>query len=125
MIPSDVRSLLDQLKDLAESLGLPKEEGAEEAATQPGEEKLQKKLPPQLNPLLAKLARAAARENDKSPGKQFCDPQSSFWHKPYVHSIGYIWVLRRLLLTKNMARLTIRGVHMQLQCTSQVYLLPW
>ncbi len=69
VIPSDVRSLLDQLKDLAESLGLPKEEGAEEAATQPGEEKLQKKLPPQLNPLLAKLARAAARENEKSPGK--------------------------------------------------------
>ncbi len=69
MIPSDVRSLLDQLKILAESLGLPKEEGAEEAATQPGEEKLQKKLPPQLNPLLAKLARAAARENEKSPGK--------------------------------------------------------
>ncbi|DBA95241.1 TPA: hypothetical protein ACH3X3_013138 [Trebouxia sp. C0006] len=68
VIPSDVRSLLDQLKDLAESLGLRKEEGAEEAATQPGEEKLQKKLPPQLNPLLAKLARAAARENEKSPG---------------------------------------------------------
>ena len=69
VVPSDVRSLLDQLKDLAESLGLPKEEGAEEAATQPGEEKLQKKLPPQLNPLLAKLARAAARENEQSPGK--------------------------------------------------------
>ncbi len=69
VIPSDVRSLLDQLKDLAESLALPKEEGAEEAATQPGEEKLQKKLPPQLNPLLAKLARASARENEKSPGK--------------------------------------------------------
>ncbi|KAA6423337.1 MAG: hypothetical protein FRX49_06789 [Trebouxia sp. A1-2] len=43
-------------------------EGAEEAATQPGEEKVQKKLPPQLNPLLAKLARAAARENEKAPG---------------------------------------------------------
>ncbi|KAL0031313.1 hypothetical protein WJX79_002806 [Trebouxia sp. C0005] len=68
VIPSDVRNLLDQLKDLAESLGLPKEEGAEEAATQPGEEKVQKKLPPQLNPLLAKLARAAARENEKAPG---------------------------------------------------------
>ncbi|KAL0026237.1 hypothetical protein WJX77_004600 [Trebouxia sp. C0004] len=68
VIPSDVRSLLDQLKDLAENLGLPKEEGAEEAATQPAEEKLQKKLPPQLNPLLAKLARAAARENEKTSG---------------------------------------------------------
>ena len=78
VIPSDVTSLLDQLKDLAESLGLPKEEGVEEAATQAGEEKLQKKLPPQLNPLLAKLARAAARENERCPGKQFCDPQSSF-----------------------------------------------
>lgn len=67
-IPPDVGTLLDQLRDLAEDLGLPKEEAAEEAAPQPGEDKPQKKLPPQLNPLLAKLARAAARENDKSPG---------------------------------------------------------
>lgn len=55
---------------MAEELGLPKEgkEAVEEPA-QPGEEKAQKKLPPQLNPLLARLARAAARENDKVPGQ--------------------------------------------------------
>lgn len=51
---------------------MPKEgkEAVEEPA-QPGEEKAQKKLPPQLNPLLARLARAAARENDKVPGQPF------------------------------------------------------
>ncbi len=70
-IPADVHALLDQLRALAEDLGLPQEgkEAVEEPPTQPGEEKPQKKLPPQLNPLLAKLARTAARENDKSSGK--------------------------------------------------------
>lgn len=69
-IPPDIRNLLDQLKAQAEALGLPQEgkDVSEEPSTQGGEEKAPKKLPPQLNPLLAKLARAAARENDIQSG---------------------------------------------------------
>lgn len=77
-IPPHVKSILDQLKALAEELGI-KEAAAEAAAAGavPEEnadalgrlEKPQKKLPTQLNPLLAKLARYAAVENDKVPGR--------------------------------------------------------
>ena len=69
-IPPDVKHLLDQLKAQAEALGLPPEgkDISEEPSTQGGEEKAAKKLPTQLNPLLAKLARAAARENEICSG---------------------------------------------------------
>lgn len=77
-IPPHVKTTLDQLKALAEELGV-QEAMAEEASSGPPAEdnadaqgrsdKPQKKLPTQLNPLLAKLARHAATENDKVPGE--------------------------------------------------------
>ena len=70
-IPADVRSLLGQLKVQAEALGLPKEgdPALEEPPLQPGEDRPQKKLPSDLNPLLAKIAKAAARDNDRWAGR--------------------------------------------------------
>ena len=64
-----MKHLLDQLKAQAEALGLPQDgKDPSDEPSQAGEEKAPKKLPPQLNPLLAKLARAAAKENDKHAG---------------------------------------------------------
>lgn len=77
-IPSHIKSILDQLKALAEDLGVkdalaegPAAGTAPEDSTDPQgrTKKSQKQLPTQLNPLLAKLARHAATENDKVPGK--------------------------------------------------------
>ena len=77
-IPSHIKSILDQLKELAEELGVKDAlaEGtaagtAPEDSTDPQgrSKKPQKQLPTQLNPLLAKLARHAATENDKVPGE--------------------------------------------------------
>ena len=71
-IVPDVKHLLDQLKAQAEALGLPRDgKDPSHEPSQAGEDKAPKKLPPQLNPLLAKLARAAARENDQHGG-QIC-----------------------------------------------------
>ena len=71
-IPPDVKYLLDQLKAQAEALGLPQEGKApSDDPSQTGDDKAPKKLPPQLNPLLAKLARAAARENDRHSGAYY------------------------------------------------------
>lgn len=64
-----MKQLLEQLKVQAEALGLPQDGKApSDEPSQAGEDKAPKKLPPQLNPLLAKLARAAARENDLYSG---------------------------------------------------------
>ena len=71
-MPPDVKHLLDQLKAQAEALGLPQDgKDPSDEPSQAGEDKAPKKLPPQLNPLLAKLARAAARENDQHAGRTF------------------------------------------------------
>ena len=68
-----MNSVLDQLKALAEELGVNEAAAPEEApAGAAPDEKQQKKLPTQLNPLLARLARYAATENDKVPGETTC-----------------------------------------------------
>ncbi|KAL3156973.1 hypothetical protein ABBQ38_001230 [Trebouxia sp. C0009 RCD-2024] len=97
-IPSDVKQLLDQLKAQAEALGLPQDGKApSDDPSQPGEDKAPKKLPPQLNPLLAKLARAAARENELHPGARtvIANAAYSFLH-PWSHKGNMAVRLKKL-----------------------------
>ena len=71
VIPPHIKSILDQLKALADELGVNEAAAPEEApAGAAPDEKQQKKLPTQLNPLLAKLARHAATENDRVSGEK-------------------------------------------------------